>query len=360
MTETEEAVTIRRRASPGYPTLDLRTAVERTLDLYKASPKHPVPLPVAAELWGFSPKSSSSKVTAAALKRFGFVRDVGGGGGRQLALTDEGREVAFYSDDRENERWTELMQDAAVEPKIHRQVIDHFGVPLPDERVVLRYLLFDLGFQDEPGARDFLKRLKSTLRFAGVDSIDPEGAASQAVSAAAGATPLEPQLRVAASPDQPDLRVAAPSPEREVADLRPAAPANSVQPPATADSVQPAATARQLGDDWRAPTAGPAESHPHVPPPERTVHDHSRAVKTVQIPYSNGRWAVLEAAFPLQEAEWSTMIAMLEAMKSGLVAPGEARGSAAANGFAAPESADDEDGRKADREPGSSTPGVIT
>lgn len=335
MTETDDAVTTRRRASPGYPTLDLRTAVERTLDLYKASPKHPVPLPVAAELWGFSPKSSSSKVTAAALKRFGFVRDVGGGGGRQLALTDEGREVAFYSDDRENERWTELMQDAAVEPKIHRRVIDHFGVPLPDERVVLRYLLFDLGFQDESGARDFLKRLKSTLRFAGVDSIDPEGVALQAASAAADTTPVEPQLRVAASPDQPDLRVASSSREPDVADLQPAA---------TADSVQPATTARQPGDVWRAPTAGPAESHPPVRPPERTVYDHFRAdVKTVQVPYSNGGWAVLEAAFPLQEAEWSTMIAMLEAMKPGLVAPGDSRGIVAANGFAAPDSADGED-----------------
>lgn len=327
MSETDEPATT-RRASPGYPTLDLRTAIERTLDLYKASPKHPVPLPVAAELWGFSPTSSSSKITAAALKRFGFVRDVGGGEGRQLALTDEGREVAFYSDDRENERWTELMQDAAVEPKIHRQVIDHFGVPLPDERVVLRYLLFDLGFQDESGARDFLKRLRSTLRFAGVvDSIDPEGAAS----AVAVAKPMEPQLRGGASPG----RQVTASPQADTSNPHPAA---------TADSVQPAATARQPGDVWRAPAAGPAESHPPVQPPERTIYDHFRAdIKAVQIPYSNGRWAVLEAAFPLQEAEWSALIAMLEAMKPGLVAPGDTRGHATANGFAAPESAEDED-----------------
>lgn len=334
MTETTDVDTTRRRASPGYPMLDLRTAVERTLDLYKASPKHPVALPVAAELWGFSPKSSSSKVTAAALKRFGFVQDVGGGGGRQLALTDEGREIAFYSDDRENERWTELMQHAAVEPKIHRQVIDHFGVPLPDERVVLRYFLFDLGFQDESGARDFLKRLKSTLRFAGVDNIEPEGAASQTTSAALGAAPVEPQLRVTAPPEQPVLRVTAPSPKPDVADLQLAT---------TADSIQPAATARQPGDVWRAPTAGPAERHSPVLPPERTVYDHFRAdVKTVQIPYSNGRWAVLEAAFPLQEAEWSALIAMLEAMKPGLVAPGDSRGSVSPNKLAGPESADDE------------------
>lgn len=39
----------------------------------------------------------------------------------------------------------------------------------------------------------------------------------------------------------------------------------------------------------------------------------------MQIPYSHGEWATLQAGFPLTEAQWEALIAMLQAMKPGPV-----------------------------------------
>ncbi|HWF51579.1 MAG TPA: hypothetical protein VG294_13155 [Solirubrobacteraceae bacterium] len=268
MAETEQAQGARRPRSPGYPATDLKTAIERVVELYKVSPRHPVPLSVASEEWGFSPKSSSSKVVAAALKRFGFVQDVGNGENRQLALTDEGRELAFATNERDTARWRELVRDAALRPKIHRQVLDQFDGSLPDDRVVLRYLLFDLGFADETSAKGFLSRLRSTLDFAGVPA--PLDAADEAEESAD-----------ALATDIPEGR---------------------------------------LGTSWAAPAEGPAERVRNPEPPQISIYDQFRADRTiVQIPYSHGAWAMLQAAFPLTEREWDALISMLQAMKPGLV-----------------------------------------
>lgn len=265
----------RRQRSPGYPALDLKTAIERTIEIYRVSPRHPVPLEVAAEEWGFSPKSSSNKTVAAALKRFGFVRDVGNGENRQLALTDDGREIAFSDSDR-GSRWNQLVRDAALRPKIHRQVLDQFEGTLPDDRVALRFLLFDLGFGDERVARDFLAKLKSTIAFAGIGS------------------------------------------STEISESDGSGSSHDAQPSDADDSLD----RRSLSEDDAATNALRAAT-------ERQVHSSqtmlsgagqmSPSRKSVQIPYSHDQWATLEATFPLAESEWDALIAMLQAMRPGLV-----------------------------------------
>jgi len=44
-----------------------------------------------------------------------------------------------------------------------------------------------------------------------------------------------------------------------------------------------------------------------------------RPMRTLQLPYSATAWATLQATFPLSEAEWDRMLAVLTAMKSALV-----------------------------------------
>lgn len=265
----QEVAPTRQRRSPGYPTIDLKTALERSFDLYKVSSKQPIPLTVAAEEWGYSEKSSSNLVVAAALKRFGLVRDVGNAASRQLVLTDEGRELAFLDQERESARWRELVREAAVRPKIHRQVLDHFEGAMPDERIALRFLLFELGFADEATARDFLKRLRATLAFAGINN--------------------ERDSKVGSDWDADDR----------------------------SDGVQ-----GLPGDGTRTTPDQPVLVRHDIPrsPPEPSIYDHFRADRSfVQIPYSHGQWATLQASFPLTEAEWDAMVAMLQAMKPGLV-----------------------------------------
>ncbi len=268
----ENETRTRRPRSPGYPAIDLGTALQRAVELYKVAPRHPVPLSVAAEEWGFSAKSSSTKTVAAALKRFGLVRDVGSSEKRQLELTDAGRELAFLNEERDADRWRQLVLQAAMQPKIHRQVLDHFGGPLPDDRVVLRYLLFDLGFSDEATAQDFLRRLSATLDFAGIRGTN--------------------EIISEAGDDDSDASIGA-------------------------EDAALGAPPRQ----WDAPASGPAASATRPQPPPVTIYDHFRADRSVvQIPYSHDEWATLQAGFPLTEAQWDAMIAMLTAMKPGLVA----------------------------------------
>ena len=57
------------------------------------------------------------------------------------------------------------------------------------------------------------------------------------------------------------------------------------------------------------------------------MSDHDPAVpirRSLPIPLAPGLWASLEARFPLSAAEWERMLALLDAMKSGLVAPASA------------------------------------
>lgn len=43
--------------------------------------------------------------------------------------------------------------------------------------------------------------------------------------------------------------------------------------------------------------------------------------RAIQLPVSIDEWAVLQADFPLTEAKWNQMLAVLTAMKPALVAP---------------------------------------
>lgn len=264
-----------RQRGPGYPTLDLASAIDRAQQLATMSPKHAIQLTNAAEVWGYSPRSSNTLKTAAALKRFGLVDDVGDGNARQLRLTAFARELLFYADDRSSEKWTQLVQDAALRPTIHREILSHFEDTLPDDRVVVAHLIFERHF-NEASAKDFIKKFRQTLEFAGLDGM---------------AGPYPPPDRS----QPPGSRAASPSVL--------GAPAF---PRAGTGEPQPASDLRRVdARPYGGSIPGPLPGH-----------------RAVSIPYSPGQWATLEASFPLTEREWNSLTAMLEAMKPGLVDEG--------------------------------------
>lgn len=59
------------------------------------------------------------------------------------------------------------------------------------------------------------------------------------------------------------------------------------------------------------------ETPPAPPPGDNT--ETQREKRTVQVTYSPNEWALLQAAFPMSEDDWNAMIAVLNAMKRGLV-----------------------------------------
>jgi hypothetical protein len=48
-----------------------------------------------------------------------------------------------------------------------------------------------------------------------------------------------------------------------------------------------------------------------------------RSVRTILVTYSPEEWALLQGRFPMSEDDWDAMIAVLTAMKRGLVAKTE-------------------------------------
>jgi hypothetical protein len=253
-----------KHRSPSYPAIDLEKALERTKQLASVAGNHAAPVSAALSAWSYSAKSSGGMLTLAAVKKYGLAEDEGAHASRQLRVTQLGKELAFYDSDRTTSEWTKLAQTAALTPSIHKELWDKYEGQLPADSVIRPYLVLERGFS-ESAAAEVLRILHHTLTFAKIE---------------AGS------LHASVSEDEPDAD------ENGI-----------VKPAAIAEPEAPASAQQQ----------SPREVAKPVKQQERTV----------QVPYSPGEWALVQAAFPLTEAAWTQMIAVLEAMKPGLVVADE-------------------------------------
>jgi len=250
-----------RHRSPSYPAIDLERAIERTQRLWDLAGKHPAPLESAVKAWGYSPKSSGGLQTIAALKQYGFLNDSGTGWGRQITLTKAAQELLVYEADRDSPDWATRAAEAALRPKVHRTLWQKYGGSLPDDSVMLPFLKLDLGFSDDSAA-DMLKRFRSSIAFANL-------------AEAAGSVSQDDE-------DSSDQNVGNGGVEQVVT----------------------SSTLEKRSPNLQSPPTTPGQ-------------------RSVQIPYSPTTWAVIQAPFPLSEADWEAMIATLNDMKRGLVQPDE-------------------------------------
>jgi hypothetical protein len=149
-----------------------------------------------------------------------------------------------------------LIREAALNPSIHRELWERFGASLPSDSNLLHTLVFEYGFTD-PGAAEFLKVFKATVAFAGLTD-DADLAAEPT-----GDMIADTRLDDAAATD------------RRTAPARPTPVA---------------------------PVSGPAG-------------------RALPIPIaSSDQWPTLYLPGRITEADWTQMIAVLQAMKPGIVA----------------------------------------
>lgn len=245
--------------SPNYPAISLSKAVERAGQLHAKAGKHPVPLTSAVQAWGYGPKSSGGPQTAAALKQYGLLSDSGSGAARRVALTPLGRELIVYGGDKESPRWKERIQKAALAPTIHQELWKKYAGEMPDDSMILPDLILEKGFGNE-AAQEVLDRFRENLKFADVT------AASGTVSGNG----------------------------EDNGDEQEEAAEDQLVPPATLETPSDATAEPQPGRE-------------------------QREQRTIQVTYSPTEWALVQAKFPLSEADWDSMIAVLQAMKRGLV-----------------------------------------
>ncbi len=211
-----------------------------------------------------------------ALRHWGYQPKSGGGGSVHAALKrfgllediGNGRSrltplaLDIVRAEREGQRDYPNIRKAALMPKVHAALWDQYGATLPSDESLIFSLTGEMGFT-RGGATEFVAEWKRTLAFAKL----ADSSAS-------------------VSPDPPD---------------------NVPSPPLANHTVSP-------------PT--PALDKPPSPVDRGTPND----IRTIQVPYSPTGWALVQAPFPISEQAWSQMLAVLAAMKPGLVTAEDSTG----------------------------------
>ena len=150
----------RRARSPRAPRLDLELALSMARRFYDKEPTRSAPSEVVIEHWGYSSKSSSGPIALSTLRGFGLIEVHG----NEIRLTELALDI--LQDGRaESPKRIRSIRRAALYPKIHATVSEHYGGTIPSDETLRFYLLRDQGFTDK-GADVFVKQFRATLAFA--------------------------------------------------------------------------------------------------------------------------------------------------------------------------------------------------
>jgi hypothetical protein len=158
-----------RTRSPAYPFINLETALRRASEFYQEQQHHAAPLRVAVKLWGYEAKSSGGLQTAAALVSFGLLSDEGTADQRKVKLSALAMRILLNPEASAKEQG---IKQAALTPKIHRQVWQKWGAKPPEAS--LRYaLLTDWEPKFNPNTVDgFIREYRDTIAFAKLSESD--------------------------------------------------------------------------------------------------------------------------------------------------------------------------------------------
>ncbi len=166
--KADEAQERSRDRSPSFPFISLKDAVERAKTFEAVHRRFAARLPIAAELWKISPKSSTMLQTVAALKAYGLMKDSGSGADRKVELTDLAQRI--LKDARPGNR-EEAIKQAALKPRLIAEHWTKCGLERPPDATCLSDLHLDQKFTEDAAAR-FLRVYDDTISFAGLSGTD--------------------------------------------------------------------------------------------------------------------------------------------------------------------------------------------
>lgn len=250
-----------RKRSPNFPGISLPKAIERARKVYGEIQMHPVPATkILVDYWGYkSPDTGPATVTYAALKRYGLLEDKGQGKERVANLTELSKQILHpHSPNRDD-----AIKKAALTPGIFSEWWDKYHADLPPEDV-LDWEYVAQGPFAEDGFAVFLRTYRETIAFAKLapsDSVDRE---------------------------------APPDPEREPEDDDPDDPTDVHDP----------------------------QEQEQKRPPQRRQHERRPGVVTISLPlptFPADEPVVIEFPGKLPAADWKYFLALVTAMKDGVV-----------------------------------------
>lgn len=246
----------RKKRSPSYPGIDLGLALERAQVLWDQEHHYAAAVQTVLSHWGYGAKSGGGFAALAALKSFGLAIDEGSGENRTVRLSRVAQDI--LTTDNEAVR-TNLIQKCALTPKAHAELWTTYKDKLPSDQNMELFLIRERDFTPS-GAKELISEWKRTMAFAGLtadtDMVSGDG-----------------------DPDSQQTEV-------------------KLTPPAVIEPVQ---------DQDAKPTN------------QQNQQPVKREQRTVQVTYSPTDWALIQGTFPMSEADWDAMIAVLQAMKVGLV-----------------------------------------
>ena len=247
--------------SPAYPGVDLRDALELARKLYDKEHRHSAAPETVFEHWKLPANSSYGLVALSALKKFGLLDTFPQRSPQSghVKVSDTALNILLDSREDASER-TEAIRQVALKPDIHAELWKKYAGQLPSDPNLRFHLTRERGFT-ERGADEFIGEFRRTIAFAGLDP-------SHSLS------------------DETDDKMGG-------------------------EEAPPMSTSQQADIEVPAGRVGLTGQKPSV----------SVQFREVPIPIQGSAWPALKAAFPLTEEAWAQMIAVLQAMKPGLVEP---------------------------------------
>jgi hypothetical protein len=132
--------------------------------------RHAVGVEVVVREGGYSPTSSTGKLRLAAWRSFGLLNTVEGGKDRMVRLSPLALDiVADYADGSPQQ--VEAIKKAALTPRMHNDLYTRYGIPLPPDDEIRRYLVRERGFNDKT-VGEFIEEYKATISFAKLTGAD--------------------------------------------------------------------------------------------------------------------------------------------------------------------------------------------
>ena len=158
-----------RVRSPSYPAVHLEEAIRRAGQLKEFGGRHQVTVSFVLQHWGYRPQSTNGMKIVAALNYFGLLKTTGTGEARKAELTDRAwRILVDHKGSLDRQR---AIQDAALSPKLYKELWEKWGADMPPKPEIRAYLVLEKKF-NERTVNDFLVDYQATVKFAELAKAD--------------------------------------------------------------------------------------------------------------------------------------------------------------------------------------------
>jgi hypothetical protein len=266
----------KRARSPNFPAITLKDAVERARTIFKEEGRNFAHEDTILGHWQYKPRSGGGWSVLAAVKSFGLVIQEGSGNTSRYRVSDTALMLVMKSGDEYANERREVLKDAALKPRIHRELWTKYSGSLPSNQTLEYELVSNWGFTPI-AAKEFVPRFRETISYA-------ELIATDRLTGSDGDNGNNLDEFTPQDPFGPAGAVTRAGPSTKV----------------VSQSVAPASNLEQR----------PAESPTTVIP--------------ILLP-GVGQVGALKLPTSMSEAEWNTMLAIIGAYKPTIVQPGPSR-----------------------------------